>query len=251
MPSSRPAPAVEARLGRVLPEQAVAEAVEVVHPQAARPLDTEGPLEALHQLARSADVVGQDEDVLRRQRTVAVEQMADPLDDHGGLAGAGSREHHQRPVAPLDGGPLRWRRLERGRSQAHRLDDAPRSDGRADRLRSTPAHPSPTRASEPNDVPPGWLPLRFVGASADGAGGSWSPRRSVRHLPGPQTRRTFVETRRGKTMRRPILTTAIALAGAITLATAASAQQPSAESSEPWRRGARDRLGLRLGSSRG
>ena len=103
---------VEARLGGVLTEQPVAEAVEVVDPEAARPLDTEGLLEALQQLARGPHVVGQDEDVLRGQGAVTVEQLADPLDDHGGLPGAGASEHHKRTVTPLDGGPLRWRWLE-------------------------------------------------------------------------------------------------------------------------------------------
>jgi hypothetical protein len=69
-------------------------------------LEAECPLEAARKLRRGPNVVGQDEDVLGLEGAILVQQPADPLDDDGRLPGAGTRENHQRPVAPLDGGAL-------------------------------------------------------------------------------------------------------------------------------------------------
>ena len=66
-------------------------------------------LEPLDQLRRGAHVVGQDEDVLRREARLRAEQVADALNHNGGLARARAGKHHQRPVAPLDGGALLFR----------------------------------------------------------------------------------------------------------------------------------------------
>ena len=70
-------------------------------------------LEPLHQLRRGLDVVGQDEDVLRLERRIRREQVADALDDDRRLAGARAGKHHQRPVAPLDRGSLFFCQLKR------------------------------------------------------------------------------------------------------------------------------------------
>ena len=83
-------------------EEPVAEAVEVVDPQPAGPLEAERALEALAELGRGPDVVRQDEDVLGCEVWIALEQVADALDDDGRLAGPGAGEDHERPVAPFD-----------------------------------------------------------------------------------------------------------------------------------------------------
>ena len=80
--------------------------MEVVDPQPARYLDAECFLEPVHQLRRGLDVVGQDEDVLRLERRIRREQMADTLDDHGRLARARTGKDHQRSSAPFDRGSL-------------------------------------------------------------------------------------------------------------------------------------------------
>src|SRR5262245_64732789 len=86
--------------------------MEVVDPQAARRLEAERFLEAIHQLGGSLDVVCQDQDVLRLESWIRGEQVAHALDDHRRLAGSRAREHHQRPGAPLDSRPLLSRQLE-------------------------------------------------------------------------------------------------------------------------------------------
>ena len=96
----------QAELGAVRGQEAVAETVEVVDPQAGGALDTDGRLEAVAELGRGPDVVRQDEDVLGGEVRVLVEKVADALDDDGRLARPGTGEDHQRPVAPLDGRAL-------------------------------------------------------------------------------------------------------------------------------------------------
>ncbi len=86
----------------MLAQQPIAEAVEVVHPHSTSDLDAKHVLQPLHQLRGGAHVVRQDQDVLWRQRRVTCQQVADPLDDDRGLAGARAGQHHQRPLAPLD-----------------------------------------------------------------------------------------------------------------------------------------------------
>jgi hypothetical protein len=76
-------------------------------------------LEALHQFDGSANVAGQHQAALWCQRLVFLEQMADALDDHRGLAGAGASEHHQRALTPLDCRTLSRRELDAGRGGTH------------------------------------------------------------------------------------------------------------------------------------
>ena len=103
-------------------------------------------LEAVEQLARCAHVVREDEDVLGGQRAVGVKQMADALDHHGRLAGTATRKHHERTVAPLDGGALRRRWLEVADSLRHHAHHALALQPLAARTRRTVARVNGHRA---------------------------------------------------------------------------------------------------------
>jgi hypothetical protein len=97
---------VQAELGAIVTQDAVAEGVEVMDPQPAGRLEAEHLLQAVLELGGGLDVVGQDEDVLRGEGVVALEEVADALDHDGRLARASAGQHHQRAVGPFDGRPL-------------------------------------------------------------------------------------------------------------------------------------------------
>jgi hypothetical protein len=130
----------EARVGRGLDEDPVAEAVEVGDRQASAHGGPERFLEPVRELLRRLDVVGQDEDLLRQERTgegvvgvgrcgfggerqgidrgggfggrrgvgsvvrcaLRLQEAADPLHDDAGLAGPGPRDDDERTVLPGD-----------------------------------------------------------------------------------------------------------------------------------------------------
>ena len=99
-------PGGQAGVGRRLGQDALAEAVEVGDrdPRSRRAADR--LVQALLQLPRGLDVVGQDEELLREEVRPVLEEVPDTLDDHARLAGPGARDHDQRPVAVLDDASL-------------------------------------------------------------------------------------------------------------------------------------------------
>ena len=97
----------EADLGTVIREDAVAERVEVVDPQAAGRLKAERLLEPIEQLSRRPGRCKSERGCSRARDPVeSREQVSYPLDDNRRLARAGTGEHHQRPLAPFDRGAL-------------------------------------------------------------------------------------------------------------------------------------------------
>jgi len=67
-----------------------------------RSFEADCALETVAQLGRSPDVVCQDQDALRSQVRVLLEEVADALDDDCGLACPGAGEDHEGPIAPFD-----------------------------------------------------------------------------------------------------------------------------------------------------
>ena len=68
-----------------------------------------GPTASLDPLAQfrgGLDVVGQDQELLREEVLCVLEEPPDPLDDDPGLARPGTRDDHDRAIAPLDDSPL-------------------------------------------------------------------------------------------------------------------------------------------------
>ena len=103
----------------VAPEQARAQRVEGAEPEA---LDAvpEQQRDAQDHLARRLVGEGDREDLIR-PRPAGHEHVGKARGEHAGLAGAGAREHQERPVACLDRRPLlRIERVEIGACRAHR-----------------------------------------------------------------------------------------------------------------------------------
>ena len=92
----------KSKLGAMSRQQTVAEAVEVVNPQAGGLLQADGALETMAQLGRRPDVVCQHKDVFGGQAGVPLEEVPDALDDDRRLTRPGPGQDHERPVAPFD-----------------------------------------------------------------------------------------------------------------------------------------------------
>ena len=84
----------------------MAEAVEVRDRQAGLRCRADGLFDALLELARRLDVVGQDEDLLGEEVLLGLEEPLDALDDDPGLAGARPRDDNDRPIGVLDDAAL-------------------------------------------------------------------------------------------------------------------------------------------------
>ncbi len=95
----------------VLCQDPLAEAVEVADGHSGPCLRAHHGIQSLLEFACRLHVVGKDEQVLREQSVMVVEQVLDPLDDHLGLAGPGAGDNDDRPVAPLNDAPLIRRQL--------------------------------------------------------------------------------------------------------------------------------------------
>jgi len=80
----------------------MAEAVEVADAQARRPRRADAFLNSFAKLARRLDVVRQDEQLLRNEVSLRLEEPSDALDDGAGLPGPGSGDDDERPIAVLD-----------------------------------------------------------------------------------------------------------------------------------------------------
>jgi hypothetical protein len=80
--------------------------VEVADVQPCRLRRTDAFLDPLTQLTRRLDVVGQDEELLRKEVGLRLEEPRDSLDDDACLPGASTRDDDERPIAMLDDRPL-------------------------------------------------------------------------------------------------------------------------------------------------
>lgn len=93
-------------LRRRLGQDPMADGVEVRDGQAGGLGHPDGVLDALAELGRGLHVVGEDEQALRLELRLGIQQVRHPLDDDAGLPRPRAGDDDERPLAPLDDPPL-------------------------------------------------------------------------------------------------------------------------------------------------